>query len=305
MATRRGLLWTLLLAPILFAPAVGAQSAEAEPAEGLEPAAEVLPEPDPPVVLILGASVSSGFVFPQPRDDGERNSGIELARALRAMWPDDAVRLRDRSDLSTFLDPVGKQARHIELALEDRPALVIAVDFMFWFGYGSVRGAAEDVPDARLALQAQGLALLERLDAPILLGDYPDMRGADLRMLSASQIPSPDTLAALNQALRDWAAPRPNVHLFPLAAFVAAVKRDGAPVRIDGEELQLPAEALLQSDRLHTTRLGVAVLGARIHDAILETLADDDPLRPQELSFASLLDATRARWEFDELFERR
>src|SRR5690606_23986838 len=137
------------------------------------------------------------------------------------------------------------------------------------------------------------------------VGDYPDMSGADPRMLSPRQIPSPEVLAALNAALREWAASRPNVHLFPLGDFVARVKREGAPVRVEDGEVRVPPELLLQSDRLHTTRLGVAVLGARIHEALAQALAAGHPLRPRELPFAALVEATDAELAFDELLERR
>ena len=54
-----------------------------------------------------------------------------------------------------------------------RVSLIVAIDFLFWFGYGAGKDA-----EGRMASLEQGLDLLEGLMGPILLGDLPDVRHA-------------------------------------------------------------------------------------------------------------------------------
>ena len=73
---------------------------------GQSPVAEA---PKPPTVVILGASVSAGFVdFITSGPAVERNRTISLATACRGIWPRDRVRVRDYSDTSLFLAPAEK-----------------------------------------------------------------------------------------------------------------------------------------------------------------------------------------------------
>ncbi len=46
-----------------------------------------------PVVVVLGASVSAGFVdnFVTRRTDGEPNRSMRMAAALKILWPDGVV----------------------------------------------------------------------------------------------------------------------------------------------------------------------------------------------------------------------
>ncbi len=263
---------------------------------GVEPA--VAPKPEPALVGVVGASVSAGFSDPAPRPDGERNRTVPLRQVLAPLWADGVVTIRDRSDLATFLQPVKRQTPQIERLVKDEPSLVVGLDFMFWFGYGYVGQGEQE--EKRLALQDHGLELLGRLSCPIVVGDYPDMHGADERMLSPFQIPSTETLDALNAKLKAWVAEHPNVHLFPLAEWVARVKRDGIDVQFDKQTVHLTPERLLQGDRLHATRLGMAVLGEHLARFLREVLAEDDPLRPRAVTLEQLVTAADATFDMQE-----
>jgi hypothetical protein len=85
---------------------------------------------------------------------------------------------------------IGKD--QIEGVLKANPDIVVGIDFPFWFAYGFVGGEELKAREAKLD---EGLNLLEKLTMPVLLGDLPDMTGAQKRMLSPTQIPSPDVLA--------------------------------------------------------------------------------------------------------------
>ncbi|MBI5849822.1 MAG: hypothetical protein HZB39_02105 [Planctomycetes bacterium] len=250
-------------------------------------------------IAVAGASVSAGFIDPAPRADGERNSTVKLARALAPMWEGVAIEFRDQSDLLVFLDPSGSAKRQLARIADAPPSLVLGVDLPFWFGYGAVGGTK-----ARLARQDELFALLETLfakcDAPILLGDYPDMRGADPRMLPVSAVPSVEELATLNRRLREWAARHPQVILFALADFVAAARGQGVAMRLAGEDVTLGTELLLQGDRLHATRTGMAVLALRIAETLHAGLLESHPLRLAVPSFDALATHVGATGEIED-----
>jgi hypothetical protein len=263
---------------LVLAAVVGAQ----EPVAPAAPAA--------PVVTIAGASVSAGFQDLVTSERSERDATMKLQFALRSWWPRGEVRVRDRSDPLLFLDPAERGARQIERARRDEPALLIGIDLPFWFGYGHVRGS--DRKQARLARQREGLALLETLDCPMILGDYPDMTGAHPRMLAPAQIPTADELAALNAALRAWADQRGKVAIFPLANWVAEVKAKGATVQLGDRTVSLTTAHLMQGDGLHATRLGVALLAHRVCESVADVLGDDHPLRRARIPLEVFLQRT-------------
>ncbi|MBK8977833.1 MAG: hypothetical protein IPM29_18145 [Planctomycetes bacterium] len=252
-----------------------------------------------PVVCIVGASVSAGFVNPFPRPDGERDESIALEPVLAVAWPDGAVRFVDRSETATFRAPRKIQEPRVATVAEEHPAVIVAVDFMFWFGYGYARGP--DALERRLRLQRDGFELLGRFDAPLLVGDYPLVRDADPRMISPAQIPSRAEVERLNAALADWAASRPNVHLFGLGRMVEAAHDGGRRVAFEGREVLVPPAALLQGDGLHPTRVGVALLAADVIAALRAMLPEDHPARPREVPLAELLTAARAELAWDDV----
>ena len=255
-----------------------------------------------PVIEILGASVSAGFVDPRPRPDGARNGTVNLAWLLERAVDREGLRWVQRASVASFLDPVRVGTRQVERALKDRPTLVIAVDFMFWFGYGNVaRPGAEDEAKQRLALQSKGLALLARFDCPVLVGDYPDMRRADPRMLPPGAVPSVPVLVELNDGLRQWATARKNVHLFPLARLVTGMQGKGEPLELATGALHAPPETLLQGDRLHPTRLGMALLGHRLLAHLAAVLPEDHVLRTGRPTLDTLVKVAGAVGELEEL----
>ncbi|MHC5063995.1 MAG: SGNH/GDSL hydrolase family protein [Planctomycetota bacterium] len=244
-----------------------------------------------PVVSLLGASVTAGYSV-------ERPGTARLQKVLEGIWETEKVSVRDRSDMASFIDPLAKQEPRLRRVLRDEPDLVLAIDFMFWFGYGRIRG---DERRARLQKQEDGFALLDMLDCPILVGDYPDMRGADSRVLRAHMIPAPEILTELNKRLHAWIAKRDKVHLFPLASWVEQAVNEGEVVRYEDRDLQIPPLGLLQRDRLHANRLGMAMMGYRIAEQLGRILPDDSPLRPRAVSLEGLVERTRSEIEVSEL----
>ncbi|MFO1051511.1 MAG: hypothetical protein U1F36_04815 [Planctomycetota bacterium] len=239
------------------------------------------------------------------RPDGEPNSTVKLAQAIQVLWPEDAIELRDQSDAMLFLDPMTAGGRQIERTVQMKPALVVALDFPFWFGYGQFSAATADKRTAaRLERQDQCFGFLEQVLAggpvPILIGDYPDMHGADPQMLPPGLIPSVEELRTLNGRLRDWVAKHPTVTLFPLANFVEEARGAGIAMDFEKAEHRFTPELLMQSDRLHASRTGVAVLALRLTAALRRVLDAKNPLRPRDVTFAELVERCGATFEIED-----
>jgi hypothetical protein len=287
-----------LLALLVLAAAPAQDRAGPEPA----PAA-----PGNPVVALLGASLTAGFADPKPLPNGERNETVRLARVLAELWPERKVELKaaDGRMLPMFTNPTVLGAQQVERMLETEPELVVAVDFLFWYGYGVMRtGPDGDDVAPRVSRLEQGLAELAKFACPVVAGDFPDMTGADPRMLHPRQIPSAAALAKLNERLHAWAAERKNVRLFPLADFVRDAKGDGIEVELDGQDHRLRAAELLQGDRLHPTTLGMALLGQRIAELLAAALPKDAALRPEPVELAELAEDLGAGIALEDLRRR-
>ncbi len=258
------------------------------------------PTPEIPRVEILGASVSAGYKDLRLGKDGEPNDTVPLLRALRHIWPNETATVVTRAHMGMFSDPQGLGERQVRRALRGEPDLVVAVDFLFWFGYGSV-GGGDRGRQSRLQLQAKGLELLDGLKCPIILGDYPDMSGADARILHPRMIPDNETLDELNSRLRSWAEERPRVHVFPLARWVKQLVEEGYPIPREKGLVQTPPLYLLQNDRLHATRLGMAVLGFQVQDFARRALPEGHPLGGEPVSIDNLIEAIGAQGDLERL----
>jgi hypothetical protein len=236
-------------------------------------------------VLAIGASATAGF--------GTR---ADLARAFQACLP-------ERSEFSSglgspwfFLRPLSAGSEQVQSALAAEPTLVLALDFLFWFGYGALdaQGAPLANEDDRLALLERGLALLEPVRCPLVLGDFPDMSAAVGKMLLPVQMPELATLARLNTRLSAWAAERPHVRIVPLAELLGALAR-GEELRIGALEYGADeAAALLQRDRLHPTREGLLALALLALESLRE-LPGFEACASERLELATL------RTRFEEL----
>ena len=150
------------------------------------------------------------------------------------------------------------------------------------------------MPFSSVVLQAAGLELLDRLQCPIILGDYPDVTGADARILHPRMIPDEESLAELNRRLHAWAEERARVHIFPLAAWVKQLVNEGYALPLEKGPLQTPPRYLLQSDKLHATRLGMALLGYQVQALASRALPDGHSLVRDTVSLDSIITAIGA-----------
>ncbi len=215
-----------------------------------------LPEPATARIHVVGASLSAGtgssLELVTKRD-------VPLGRVLACALPAEGVTVVDHGDTWFFMDPTERGPKQITAALEAAPTLVIALDFLFWYGYGDrVRG-----DDARMARLELGLAELDRLACPIVIGDLPDISLAlqgkgplGQPIVSRSMFPSAEGLARLNQRIHEWMAARPRVHQVALGAMLTTMQKGEALVLRDNTWKPKDVSEALQADLLHPTARG-------------------------------------------------
>jgi hypothetical protein len=239
------------------------EAVEAPPGGARASTSAAISKPSSPYdhIVLIGASVTHGFTVSEPF------GGIETARYNLSRYLDAALQL-PHGPISNFgnslffmqVDSLGEQ--QIRMALDAKPTLVVGIDFLFWFCYGK----GFDEP-GRLQHLDQGLELLDAIHCPLIIGDIPDVSAAANGILSIDEIPSSETLAAVNRRIKEWAAKHPAVAVVPLAKFIKTAIADQT---VAVHNYIVPAgktRALIQNDKLHPTARGCAVMALAILDA--------------------------------------
>ncbi len=222
-------------------------------------------------VAVIGASATCGWGLHAPPTRADITPHrINLSHVLDAaiIEPHDPVAFH--GDPLFFARPAVAGRRSVDQLLAIRPTQVVALDFLFWYAYGSrdLSGVPIERPRQRMAGLEAGLAELERLDVPLLVGDIPNMSPAVGVILSASMVPDEATIAAMNHRIADWARGRADTRVFPLADLLEALYANQA-FAFDGQQLEAGArDLMLQNDQLHPTLLGLVAIGAMIADDI-------------------------------------
>lgn len=235
--------------------------------------------------VMIGASASAGFVMSEPFG-GTNTTKCKLNYYLNAAITAPHAPVKNLASALLFLNPDAFATLQVVAATNDRPTLVIGVDFPFWFCYGPGRTDAD-----RARRFEEALKLLDQIHCPLIIGDIPDMSSAtNTGIISSAQVPSEVARRAANKRLRQWAKSRPQVTIVPLAKFMRDIKANRA---IKLRHLMLPAgktRALLQPDELHPTPRGAAVLSLAILNALTQA--------QQEFP------ATNVDWNLNEVFRR-
>jgi hypothetical protein len=216
-------------------------------------------------IVMIGASASAGFTETEPLG-GPTTLQLRLNRYLDAALMSSHEPVRNLSSAMFFMQPEGQGRSQSERALQSKPSLVVALDFLFWFCYG-------DGPTDKDRLQRfeQGLKLLEPFRCPLIVGDLPDASAAVERMLTADEIPSPAALSAANRRLKEWASSRKQTVVIPLSAFMRNAMANKS-LTVHGHTFaEGKTRILLQDDKLHPSPAGCAVLALAILDAFVSS----------------------------------
>jgi hypothetical protein len=227
-----------------------------------------LPEHPLNRVAVIGASATAGFGVTLRYDTGEFKTYefADIAEVTRELIRHDDSKVSGLGNALFFTSPLQIGRRQIDLAHQADPTLLLALDFLFWYGYGGrdverkliPRGQAGEA--TRLALLDRGLAMLDEFSCPIAVGDFPNVSDAVAYMLQARQIPSPGVLQALNARVHAWASEHPNVILIPLASIMDSMNSDEA---FEAGQRTWPAGSkglFVQRDHLHPTLDGMIVV---------------------------------------------
>lgn len=273
---------------------------------------------------IVGASMSAGFQlkdfvgpggFGGLGGDPGRQESIRLSQLLLAYCEDQDLRVVDHSDVMFFTDPLELGRRQVEEAIEDDAMAYLGLDFLFWFGYGMMAPPESEEAERylevdlaldrdlqRLRLQGRGFALLgellARTDSLVVVGDYPDMTGANPLLMHPDMIPIRRMREELNRRLDAFAAAHDRLAVFPLSRLIQRARRYGEEIELDGVAYTLRSYDLFQSDLLHPTRLGMAVLAERLLE-FWQPRQDRLPLRigDRGISHAILAAGAMTNWE--------
>lgn len=259
------MLFVLALLTLSFAPVVAqtstVQGQDSSPAAAQQPTAtQKVVEPRLARVAVLGASVSAGMGL-----NRELHAEVDLAVVLDALIQSDSV-VRGFGDNAFFMAPTAEMTSQIDSLTAFQPTQVLGVDLLFWFAYGA-RPESE-----RLEYFKLGLSVLSKIEAPLLLGDIPDMSDSvqsdSLFSLKASYVPTKETREKMNALLLEWAEARENVLIIPVAEHVASLQGDKA-VTLHGNSWK-PGDlkTLLQPDLLHPTVDGSLCLGVLMLDTL-------------------------------------
>jgi lysophospholipase L1-like esterase len=252
-----------------------------------EQAAAASSEPSPALarVVVIGASLSTGF-------------GLEhtLADVLAASLAHPHAPLANEGDLLMFTRPLRSGGEQLERALDAEPTLVVALDFLFWFGYGTIGadGPMASEPE-RLAMLERGLALFAELECPLVLADFPDMSAAVGKMITKEQLPEKATLTKLSERVRAFAAARPKTLVLPFAELARTLKAE-QEVHI-GRHTYPRGSRLLQPDELHPTLEGMVAVGQLLLDELVkaELVLADEVLFERERVLARVREAKPQR----------
>lgn len=225
-------------------PAVGSAAVSAKPSA---------PKVSLSRVAVVGASVSAGI-------GGSVPLHALLEHAMRAKHDE----ILAATDKFMGVNTIDSGEFQFDQVVEYAPSLVIAVDFLFWYAHTIVVRGENEVEERRKMLD-RGLEQIARVTCPVVLGDIPDMSGAQFKTLTANRMPSPEVLAALNQHVREWAKQHRNVSIVPLDAWVKKL-RSGEWVlagSLDGKSKTtvLTREEAFVADKLHPSTLGALALG--------------------------------------------
>lgn len=234
-------------------------------------------------VVVLGASLSGGFGL-----QGELQTDFDLSRSLELAVP--GIEVQSLGNNFFFSDPGVLGAGQVRRAAELDASLVIALDFCFWYVY-----APGDPCERRRRGLERCFALLDEIEAPLLLGDLldatPALAGSSAftggrPVIRPWQIPDSDCLDELNERLYAWAAERENVHIFPIAAFFDDLDSPETLALRGNVYDEARKGTLMQRDLLHPNYRGLAAatLGA------LDGLAS-----------AGVIDSSSVQWDATQL----
>ena len=254
-------------------------------------------------IAVVGASASDGFGVSVRADAPPADSTakkpipirVNLSDVLRYAATPGRVIMHHYSSGFFFANPGPTGRGEIDRALKIKPTLVLGLDFLFWYVYGTVTAEGKPMTTGadRLSNLQLGLDQLDRIvnaGIPLVIADIANMHDAIGKMLSENQVPDVQTIGNANTRIMEWVKARPLVKIMPLSQILETLKSGGA-IDLAGKSWN-PAELgeLLQNDQLHPTFAGTVVLAA----GLIDLAKTNDPSAPPPFDFDPKLIRERA-----------
>lgn len=215
-------------------------------------------------IVLLGASVTAGFEITEPLG-GPKTPQYRFAHYIESALAGTHAPVETQASALLFLKADETMERQTAAVLAAEPTLVIGIDALFWFCYGEAPTAEQ-----RLARFDAGLRFLDRIAAPMVLGDIPDATSAVGGILNKAELPDPTVIARCNERLKAWAAGRRNVVLIPIGRMMTAASANAELTLAGTTWAEGKSRALIRSDRLHPSRHGLAALAIATLDAAVD-----------------------------------
>lgn len=285
------------LVPLLFLLAFASAPATLD-TKPVAPAKKAAAEKTAPVAAIqkigvVGASMAAGFgLDPKANPFMGQASSVQLAQIIDASVLVEHAPPVNHADFMFFTAPESTAKRQLKKIEEAKCSAVVAIDLLFWLGYGQQSDA-----DRMKELEA-GLTALEAFKVPVLVGDLPDFADADVdpMMLDKAAIPSREALDKMNARIGAWAKAKKNVVVVPIADALAKLLADEELVFGPNKYPKGSRGGLLMPDHLHTTLEGTCAVWALAVDAWSKA---DPALQPSlfEIDAKKLAEKVRAAAE--------
>lgn len=293
-----------------IALSLGARATDDAVTQSVAPAIPPVVTPAPIVaghlydrIAVVGASASNGFGVSVRADAPPADSTakkpipirVNLSDVLRYAATPGRVIMHHYSSGFFFANPGPTGRGEIDRALKIKPTLVLGLDFLFWYVYGTVTAEGKPMTTGadRLSNLQLGLDQLDRIvnaGIPLVIADIANMHDAIGKMLSENQVPDVQTIGNANTRIMEWVKARPLVKIMPLSQILETLKSGGA-IDLAGKSWN-PAELgeLLQNDQLHPTFAGTVVLAA----GLIDLAKTNDPSAPPPFDFDPKLIRERA-----------
>ena len=220
--------------------------------------------------VVIGASASDGFGLSVREHGAKPGDGVSVSLAdIFRVGRHSRPTVEGYASSMAFVNPGPILSGEMDRALRRSPSIVIGIDYLFWYVYGTkdASGAPMRTAEERLANLDRGLAQLDRAlsrGIPVIVGDILDMKAAIGKMLSRAQVPDPATLDAVNARIRGWAQSRPGARVFGLHESVSSITTNGS-LRAGGTEWSVDDHGpLLLRDELHPSFPGLVAVASSV-----------------------------------------
>ena len=261
-----------------------ASLASGSPLQESTPRADTAPKREATPLLsnvrFIGASITAGY-----GNAVELKLGVNtpLAKFLPFAWAEHNQGAEFKGSGSNFFfrNPQDTGRGQVAAAKLASPTLVVALDFLFWYGFGFQQVSSP----RRLEGLEQGLKELESFACPVIIGTLPNIEHAMKGVgplggpvVARSQFPTEEERSAINERIANWAAERDHVQVVDVEGMFKRIVA-GETVELHGDEVKVNGlRDAFQKDLLHLSLNAHVWTTIAICDAVakLEGASEED-----------------------------